>query len=110
MNRSKARGTAAETAVVAWLQAHGFPAAERRALNGSSDRGDIAGIPRTCLEVKSCNKTELAAWLDEATREAVNAHATTTAVVHKRRGRTDPGTWYVTCDLATFTNLLRRSL
>ena len=35
-NRSKAIGTAAETAVVRYLAAHGFPAAERRALHGAT--------------------------------------------------------------------------
>ena len=36
-NRPKAIGTAAETAVVRYLAAHGFPAAERRALHGARD-------------------------------------------------------------------------
>lgn len=38
-NRPKAIGTAAETAVVRYLAAHGFPAAERRALHGATDHG-----------------------------------------------------------------------
>ena len=47
-NRPKAIGTAAETAVVRYLAAHGFPAAERRALHGATDLGDITGTPRSC--------------------------------------------------------------
>ena len=39
-NRPKAIGTAAETAVVRYLAAHGFPAAERRALHGATDLGE----------------------------------------------------------------------
>lgn len=36
MSRPRDIGTRAETAVVAWLQAHGWPGAERRALHGSA--------------------------------------------------------------------------
>lgn len=45
MNRSKAKGTSAESAVTTYLQTMGFIHAERRSLNGIHDRGDIAGIP-----------------------------------------------------------------
>ena len=37
VTRSKDIGTRAETAVVRYLAAHGFPAAERRALHGATD-------------------------------------------------------------------------
>ena len=49
-NRPKAIGTAAETAVVRYLAAHGFPAAERRALHGATDLGDITGTPQIVWE------------------------------------------------------------
>lgn len=45
MSRSKAKGTAAwESAICRHLATNGFPHAERRTLNGTHDRGDIAGI------------------------------------------------------------------
>jgi hypothetical protein len=93
--------------VVRWLQAHGFPLAERRALRGRDDRGDIAGIPGVALEVKNCNRTELAVWMDEAKAEAANAGVSTFAVIHKRRGRGDPGEWFVTLPLSVFSELMR---
>ncbi len=42
MSKSKQKGTAAETAVVKYLKANGFPKAERRALQGNLDKGDIS--------------------------------------------------------------------
>ena len=104
MTASRAKGTAAETAVVRFLQdfqavrdariQSGWPHAERRALHGNADIGDIAGLPGVVLEVKSAKRTELAAWLDELDAEIVNAHADTGVLVVKRRGHTNPGKWF----------------
>jgi hypothetical protein len=44
MSKAKAKGTSAETAVVKFLIDNGFPYAERRALNGALDLGDITGL------------------------------------------------------------------
>ena len=43
VNKPKILGTQWETDVVRYLQAHGAPLAERRALSGPVDKGDIAG-------------------------------------------------------------------
>jgi hypothetical protein len=106
MSKSRAKGTAAETAVVTYLQQHGFEYAERRAMNGVNDRGDIAGIPGVCLEVKNCARMDLAGWVDEARLEAGNAGVSVYAVVHKRRGKGDPGDWYVTLPLSVFCQVI----
>lgn len=103
---AKRRGTGAETAVVAYLRDHGFPHAERRALNGNHDRGDIGGIPAACIEVKNCARVELAEWLGEVTDETANAGAAWGVVWHKRRGKGSPADWYVTMTGHTFTSLL----
>jgi hypothetical protein len=107
MNPSKIKGTSAETALVNHLRANGFIHAERRALRGANDRGDIAGIPGLMIEVKSCARTELAAWLDEASAERANDNADYGVVWHKRRGKGSPGAWFVTMDGATFTRILQ---
>lgn len=107
MSASKRKGTAAESAVVAWLREHGFPHAERRALAGNTDKGDVAGIPGVALEVKNVTKMALGEWVDEARKEGGNASARIWAVVHKRRGKGDAGDWYVTLDLRTFAELCR---
>jgi hypothetical protein len=106
VNRNKTKGTAAESAVVGYLITHGFPDAERRALNGTQDRGDIAGVPGVCIEVKNQREFELAGWLDEALREGRMANAPVTVVWHKRRNKGHPGEWYVTMTGEQFVKLI----
>ena len=43
MSKQRQKGTLHETNVVAFLRDNGFPYAERRALNGQFDKGDITG-------------------------------------------------------------------
>lgn len=85
MSASKRKGTAFETAVVTYLREHGFPTAERRALAGTLDRGDIAGIPDVAIECKAVQAITLAAFVDETERERRNADATYGITVIKRR-------------------------
>jgi len=109
VNASKDKGTKAETAVVRFLQENGHPDAERRALAGTRDRGDIAGMPKLVIEVKAEVRLDLAGWLSEARHEAANAGPGTVPVVwHKRRGRSSPGDWYVTMGGQAFLALLER--
>lgn len=107
MSASKRKGTGAETAIVRFLREEGFPHAERRALNGAKDRGDIAGIPGLVIESKAGARCDLAEWVDEATVEQANDGADYGVVWHKRRGRTDPAAWFVTLTGAQFVRLLR---
>jgi uncharacterized OB-fold protein len=95
MNRSKQRGTAWETSIVNYLKENGAPYAERRALNGNADRGDVAGIPGVVLEAKAAARIDLAGWVTEAEQERVNDGAKVAAVWIKRRGKTSPGAGYV---------------
>lgn len=109
MNPSKRKGTAAESAVVAYANTHGAPYAERRALAGAADKGDVSGIPGVCLEVKNCQRIEIPKWLDEVTVEAVNANAEIPVVIHKRRGTTDVGEWPATMKTSVLFRLLRQA-
>lgn len=106
MSASKARGTRWESKIVDYLRANGVPHAERRALGGSSDRGDIAGIPGVVVEAKSTARVELAAWIDEAEAERINDRADVAVVWHHRRGKGSPGEGYVTMTGATLVALL----
>lgn len=107
MSAARAKGTRWESALVDFLARHGFPHVERRALHGTNDRGDIAGIPGVVIEAKNQNRHSWAEWLDEAAQEADNAHADVGVVWAKRRGHTDPGKGYVVLDGRTFVWLLR---
>lgn len=84
VNKSKAKGTAAETAVVKYLRdIWGLPLVERRALGGEKDRGDIAGIPGVVLEVKDAEDKRLSRWRDETLAEVNNDGADLGALVVK---------------------------
>jgi hypothetical protein len=106
MNPSKVRGTRAETAVVTYLREHGYPHAERRALNGAKDRGDIAGLPGIVVEVKDHGAPRLGTWIDEAKTERDNDGARLGVCLHKRRGKGDVGDWFISMDVRTFLALL----
>lgn len=90
MNRSKNIGTAAETAVVRYLRTW-WPSAERRALAGSHDLGDIL-TPGICWEIKAGRAAETAGdgqvetWLAETETERRNSRADVGVLVLKRAG------------------------
>jgi hypothetical protein len=72
---------------------------ERRARTGARDRGDIGGVrlhgQRVVLELKNCTKLNLPTWTREAQLEAGNDDALVGLVIHKRHGRGDPGSQWV---------------
>lgn len=87
-------GTAAETAVVRCLRTAGFPHAERRALRGVLDAGDVTGTPGVAWEVKggaaarTASDGQLVAWLAETERERLTAGADgSSCCLTSRRGR-----------------------
>ena len=73
--KAKARGTETERLVVRYLQQEGFTRAERRALAGSADKGDVTGIDGVVIEVKGDRSNRLSAWKTETVKEAENAKA-----------------------------------
>lgn len=92
VNRSKNIGTRSETAVVRAARAHGFPHAERRALRGRTDVGDVLLCPGVVAEVKggqmarNASEADVERWLDETERERINAGAELAFLVVQRRG------------------------
>jgi len=90
--RSKDIGTVAETAVVRFLQRNGWPSAERRALRGEHDAGDVTGTPGVAWEVKGGKAAKVASdmqvqkWLGETERERINAGADVGVLVMQRGG------------------------
>ncbi len=106
MSASKRKGTGWETSVVQYLKENGVPHAERRALNGAKDRGDIAGIPGVVIECKNERTITLAQYADEVDAEATNDGAVVGVAWIKRRGKASPGDAYVLLDGATLVHLL----
>lgn len=91
-NRPKAIGTATETAVVRYLRDNGYPHAERRALHGNNDLGDITGIVGVVVEVKGGKAAETSApadlttWQAQTLTETENAGAQLGLLICKRKG------------------------
>ena len=106
MSAARAKGTAWETAIVNYLIGEGFVMAERRALAGALDKGDITGIPGVVIEAKNCKTINLAQFVDEANVEAINANADVGVAWVKRRGKTSPAEAYVVMSGTTFIELL----
>jgi len=84
---------------------------ERRAKNGSNDRGDITGVKtitgaRVVIEVKNTHRDNLPAWIREAAIEAGNDDAPIGVVAHKKHGSANPADQYVSMTLETFARLL----
>lgn len=86
MSTARKRGTAFESEVVKVLR-RTWPTAERRALSGARDRGDVAGVPRWTIEVKAAQAIDLAGAVDEALTEAANADTPYAVAIIKRRNR-----------------------
>ena len=92
VSRPRDIGTKAETAVVRAAQSRGFPHAERRALRGRNDVGDILLCPGVIVEVKGGDMARkasdnlVASWLAETERERINANAEHAFLVVQRAG------------------------
>ena len=111
MSRARDKGTAAETAVIGYLRTNGFPYAERRALHGANDRGDIAGVPGIAIEVKAVARPAYQQWLREAETEAANAGAPFGVVIHKPAGigLARPADWIVAMRFASFLSMIKET-
>jgi Holliday junction resolvase len=110
MSKAKQKGTLAETALVKFLQSAGFPGAERRALAGVNDLGDITGTPCLAWEVKNHKTYHIPAWLKETKVEQDNAEADFGILVVKPNGvGLDAGKWWAIMSVEDITNLLREA-
>lgn len=112
VNKPKQKGTAAESAVVSFLRTQGFPYAERLALQGGKDRGDVTGIPGIVIEVKAEQTYVLSSWLAECRVEVENARAEYGFVAAKPRmvGAMNTRSWYAIMNLGPFERLWRQAL
>jgi hypothetical protein len=102
LNKPKIVGTRAESAVVRFMRSAGFPQAERRALRGALDAGDITGCPGLALSVKggqyakTASDALIAQWLDECMTQTANAGADVGLLVVARAGigEANAGRWW----------------
>lgn len=106
MSKQRAKGTAFETAVVRFLQDHGFKYAERRALHGEADKGDITGTPGLVWECKNHKTLKIAEWIRETEQERINGKADYGLLIVKRAGVGDIGQQYAMMTLDQLCRLL----
>lgn len=108
MTPSHAKGTKAESDVVTYLKEF-WPYAERRALQGTRDRGDIAGVPGVVWEVKAGSRLEIPRWLAETDVEVVNDGADFGILVVKPKGvgSTRTGDWWAITTVSHAARLLK---
>ena len=111
MSKAKQKGTLAESALVKFLQSAGFPNAERRALAGINDLGDITGTPCLAWEVKNHRTYQIPAWLKETKIEQENAKADYGVLIVKPNGvgTSTAGKWWAIMSVEDMTNLLREA-
>ncbi|MFD4234258.1 hypothetical protein [Streptomyces sp. NPDC058542] len=106
-NASKAKGTAFESALVAYLREHHNPGARRNVQMGRLDIGDIDGYYLHALEAKAEKTITLSSYIAQANKEAVHAGQPYGCAIVKRRMRgTADG--YVVRDVATDVRLMNR--
>ncbi len=96
-NKPKAIGTAAETAVVKYLQGRGI-ACQRLALHGNKDIGDLRlGNGHTAFAEVKAHKVVtdglLADWQKQTDTEQANGHWSIGLLIVKRPGKGFPGAW-----------------
>lgn len=105
----KAKGRRAENLFVEFLREF-WPNVERRRLAGVLDRGDIAGVPDTVIEVKSGARLDLPGWLRELHAEMLNDDARYGCVAIKPNRVTDGGEFYCVMTGEQFARLLADAL
>lgn len=106
-NPAKAKGTAWETALVAYLREHHNPGARRNAQMGRLDIGDLDGYYLHALEAKAEKTITLSDYIKQANREAINAGEPFGCAVVKRRMK-GVADGYVVRDVATDVRLMNR--
>src|SRR5688572_23748165 len=103
----------AESAVVAYLRGNGWLYAERRALQGSLDKGDVTGTPGLVWEVKYANGgIRMAAWVAETEVERLNAGADYGLLVVKPAalGAKQTERWYTVMNAQSFERLQQQAI
>jgi hypothetical protein len=99
------KGKRAEQDVARYLRENGYEAVTTRAASGYQSGYDIATDLPLAIEVKDHQRMDLSGWLEQAEQNATPERPG--VVWHKRRGRPDPGDWYVTMSGATLLTLMR---
>jgi len=107
VNKSKKIGTAAESAFVKYCKQRGYQDAERIALAGFNDRGDVRINKRVMAEIKSGDRAEAAShkqieiWLLDTIKEQLAGGWAYSVLITKRHGAglSNVGEWWAWLNL-----------
>ena len=108
MSKQRAKGTAAETEVVAALHRGGFTNALRAPLWGVHDKGDIVNVPAV-ISVKNQKTMKLSEWLTDCGKMINNSGADYGFIWHKKIGKGRAEDWYVTMTGEMLMKLLKNA-
>ena len=87
-SKAKQIGSQWERDIAKYFNERGYPQVERRYGAGATlDKGDINGLPDTCIEAKNVGKITLASIMDEALVEQKNAKKKFGIGIIKRRNK-----------------------
>lgn len=112
MSKESRKGATFEKQVADYLRDRTGLDVDRRIKHGAKDTGDISGVflggRRVVIECKNQQQMKLAAWTDEAKREAANDNAPYWFVIHKRKGKgvENMGETYVTTTLEQLAEMM----
>lgn len=97
---AKAAGSTFERSNADYMAKHVNEYIDRRVKSGANDKGDIGGVrahgQRVVVECKNEATMKLGTWVAEAEKERLNDEAIAAMVIHKRKGKSNPGEQYVT--------------
>lgn len=91
---AKTKGRETESAYVEWVSGFTGLQLERRRLQGVADKGDIAGWPDVCVEVKSGAQLDIPQWMRELAVEIHNSGALVGQIAVRPKGKPNPGDWW----------------
>ena len=103
---SRVKGRTFAGLVRRWLEEHVGPVIVPQQEASADDM--ILIEQRLSVECKNQKAMSLAAWVDQADRQAKARGGLVPVVVHKRAGKGDPADWYVTIRLGDLPELLNR--
>lgn len=113
---AKAKGALTESIFVRWLiEVWKLVNVERRHLNGSLDKGDIAGwvrqdgTYRVTVEVKSGAKLDVPKWLKELAEEKKNDNGDVGFVAVRPKGKPNVNDWYAIMPMPEFMVLMNQA-
>lgn len=113
---AKRKGVETENIWISWLKDKwGLVNVERRRLNGTEDKGDVAGWVKqngshnVVVEIKSGAKLSIPEWLGELKEEKKNAKGDLGFIAVRPKGKPNAEDWFIIMPATEFMQLTREA-